>query len=362
MKKFVSLLLSMLCVAGAAVSCGESQDGFDGILTHKYNYDLSEYIDLAEYKGLPAEGYKYEVTDEMVEQQILATRSFYSRLTDVTDRGAQIGDTVYIDYVGTIDGAEFEGGSEEDCELTLGTGTFPEEFENAIVGAYAETDLSVDFTFPDPYLSAPEYSGMDVHFDIHVHTVCEQELPEYSEDFVRGYLGYDSIADFEAGLRQLIEDRYRDLYYQYVIAQLWDTISENTTVKKFPENETKTMYDDIIAAEQYYANAQGINFADYIGVNYQMTEDEYYTFVQEQVESRIKDEMICYAIARAENITLTEEEYTKRATEYALDFYGLDSLDALEAIYSHEAICQNLMFDKTREAVADYADVTIVND
>ena len=358
MKRFVSLLISMLCVAGAAVSCGKAQqEGFDGILTYKYNYDLSEYIDLAEYKGLPAEGYKYEVTDEMVEEQILATRSFYSRLTDVTDRGAEIGDTVYIDYVGTIDGAEFEGGSETDCELVLGTGTFPDEFEEAIVGAYAETELSVDFTFPDPYLSAPEYSGMDVHFDIHVHTVCEQELPEYSEDFVRGYLGYDSIAEFEESLRGMIADRYRNLYYQYIVAQLWGTVYDNTTVKKYPEEDIRKLYDDMVAAEQYYANAQGINFADYIGVNYQMTEDEYYTFIQEEAEKRLKEEMICYAIARAENITLNEEEYTKRATEYALDYYGLESLEAFEALYSHGTICQILMFDMVREAIVDYADL-----
>ncbi|MBR5312999.1 MAG: trigger factor [Clostridia bacterium] len=361
MKKVIALLLSMVCAAGTMVSCSKADDGFDGILTHNYNYDLSEYIDLAEYKGLSAEGYRYEVTDEMVEEQILATRSFYSRLTDV-ERGAQIGDTVYIDYVGTIDGAEFEGGSETDCELTLGTGTFPDEFEDAILGATAETELSVDFTFPDPYLTAPEYSGMDVHFDIHVHTVCEQELPEYNEDFVRGYLGYDSIADFEAGLRQLLADRYQNMYYQYVNAQVWNTVYENTTVKKFPEDEIRKQYDEVVEAEKYYAGMQGINFADYIGVNYQMTEDEYYAFVQEEVEKRIKREMICYAIARAENITLTEEEYKKRATEYALDYYGLDSLEAFETVYSHGSICQMLMFDKVHEVIVDYAEITYLND
>ena len=280
----------------------------------------------------------------------------------MTDRGAQMGDTVYIDYTGTIDGAEFEGGSEEDCELTLGTGTFPDEFEEAIVGAYAGTDLSVDFTFPDPYLAAPDYSGMDVHFDIRVHTVCEQELPEYSEDFVRGYLGYDSIADFEAGVRELISERYQALYFQYVIAQVWDTVFENTTVKKYPETETKEMYDEIIAGEQYYANAQGISFADYISVNYQVTEDEYYDYIQESVEARIKEEMICYAIARAENITLTEEEYSRRATEYALDYYGLDSLEAFEAVYGEDTIRQLILIDKAKEAIVEHANVTYLND
>lgn len=354
----------MMCVAGTAVSCGEktAEDDFKNLLTYKYNYDLSEYIDLAEYKGLTAEGYRYEVTDEMVEQQILATRSYYSRLTDVTDRGAEMGDTVYIDYVGTIDGEEFEGGSEEDCELVLGTGTFFDAFEEAIVGAYAETDLSVDLTFPDPYPAAPDYSGMDVHFDIHVHEVCEQELPEYNEDFVRGYLGYDSIEDFEAGLRELLAERYEGLYYQYVIAQVWEAVCDNTTVIKYPEEETQSMYDDMVTSEQLYAQAQGINFTDYVSVNYQMTEDEFYAYIQETVESRIKEEMICYAIARAENITLTSEEYTERATEYALDYYGLESLEAFETLYSHNTICQTIMIDKAKEIIVDYAEITYINE
>ncbi len=362
MKKLISLILAMLCVAGAAVSCGKAEEGYEGLLTYKYNYDLSEYIDLAEYKGLPANGYHYEVTDEEVEQQILATRSYYARLTDVTDRGAEFGDTVYIDYVGTIDGAEFEGGSEEDCELVLGTGTFLEGFEEAIVGAYPETELSVDLTFPDPYPAAPDFSGKAVHFDIHVHEVCEQELPVYGDEFVRGYLGYDSVEDFESGLRVLMEERYESLFKQYVVSQVWQTVYDNTVVKQYPQKEMQTMYDDMVSAEKLYAEAQGINFADYVSVNYQMTEDEFYASVQEYVEGRIKEEMICYAIARAENITLTDEEYSKRATEYALDIYGFDSLDALETIYSHGTICQILMIDKAKEALVDYADLTYIND
>ncbi|MGN1346752.1 MAG: trigger factor [Eubacteriales bacterium] len=361
MKKIISLILCVLFVAGAASACGEKKDEYGDLLNYKYNYDLSEYIDLADYKGIEAEGYRYEVTDELVEQQILATRSYYARLTDVTDRGAQMGDTVYIDYVGSIDGEEFEGGTEYDCELVLGTGTFFDDFEEAIVGAYPETELSVDLTFPDPYPASPDFSGVDVHFDIHVHSVCEQELPDYNEDFVRGYLGYESMEDFEKSLRELIADRYQSMYYQYVIAQVWDVVYEGTTVKKYPEKETQAMYDDIVTSEQLYAQAQGINFPDYVSVNYQMTEDEFYAYVQTQVEERIKEEMICYAIARAENITLTEEEYKTRATEYALDYYALDSLAAFETLYSQGTIRQILMMDKAKEKIVDYANVTYKN-
>lgn len=350
----------MLCIAGTTVSCGDgaSKKSFDGILTRKYNYDLSEYITLADYKGVPANGYQYEITDEMVDQHILATRSYYARLTDVTDRGAIMGDTVYIDYVGTIDGEEFEGGSEEDCEVVLGAGAFPEEFEEAIVGATPESELSVDLTFPNPYPAAPDYSGKEVHFEIHVHNVCEQELPLYNDEFVRGYLGYDSVADFEAGVRELLAEQYQERYNEFVISQVWTTVSENTTVVKYPEKEYQTMYDDYVTAEKTYAEMKGLSFPSYVSVMYEMTEDEYYAYIKETVEARMKDEMICYAIARAENITLDEEEYIERAKEYAEDIYELDSLEAFEAIYDHDTICEILMFDKAREAVAAAAEIT----
>lgn len=360
MKKTISLILSLIFLTGSFAACGKS-DPYAGILTYKYNYDLSEYIDLANYKGIPAEGYRYEVTDEIVNQQILATRSFYSRLIDVTDRGAEMGDTVYIDYTGSIDGETLDAASETDCELTLGTGTFPEDFERAIVGATPESSLSFDVTFPDPYPASPDMSGKTVHFDVTVHEVCEQELPDYTEDFVRGYLGYDSIADFEAGVRKLIEERYQSLYYTYVVDQVWSVVSDNTTVKKYPDREYKDMYDEMVTSVKVTADSQGINFADFVSVVYNKTEDEFYEYAKQEAERRVKEEMICYAIARAENITLTDEEYSKRATEYALDYYGLESLDAFEAIYSKETICQILMIDKVKEKIADYADVTYKN-
>ncbi len=364
MKKIVSLLLCMLCVAGTAVSCGDgaAAKNYDDILTRKYDYDLSEYISLADYKGIPASGYRYEITDEMVEEHILATRSYYARLTDVTDRGAKLGDTVYIDYVATIDGEEFEGGSETDCEVVLGAGAFPDELEEAIVGATPESELSVDVTFPNPYPAAPEYSGKEMHFDIHVHNVCKQELPLYNDEFVRGYLGYDSVADFETGIREVMAEQYRERYNEFVISQVWTTVFENTTVTKYPEKEYQVMYDDYVSAEKTYAEMKGIAFPDYLGVMYEMTEDEYYAYVKETVEARMKEEMICYAIARAENVALNDEEYTKRATEYAEDVYELDSLEAFEALYEHDTICEILMFDMAKEAIAASAEITYMEE
>lgn len=360
MKKAVSFILAALLLVPAAVSC-DSKNGESDLLTYRYDYDLSEYIELANYKGLPAQGYRINITEENIQQQILATRSYYSRLNDITDRGAEYGDTLYIDYVGTVDGTAVEGASEEDAEITIGTGALPEEFENSLLGAYAGDKLSFDVTFPDPYLEYPDLSGQAVHFEVSVNNVCEQELPEYNDDFVRAYLGYDSTEDYEQGLYKLLEDHYYEIYYQSIDAQIWNTVVENTTVIKYPEKELRDMYDDMVTSVEAYAITYGINFADYVQAIYGKTEDEFYEYAQEEAEAYVKEEMIKYAIARAENITLSDEEYAEGAEEYAIDIYGLDSLEAFEAIYDKNTIRQTLMYEKVHEVVVDYADVTFID-
>ena len=307
-------------------------------------------------------GYRIEVTDEAVQQQILTSRSYYSRLTDVTDRGAREGDTVYIDYTGTIDGEEFEGGSEEDVELTLGSGAFFDDFENALIGAYPETQLSLDLTFPDPYLQYPQYAGQDVHFEITVHQVCEQELPAYTDDFVRAYLGYGSRAEYEEAARQSLLDHYTEIYYQYVSNQVWEQVFENTEVIRYPEEELETMYNDMVSSNQAYADVMGLNFETFVYLNFDgITEEEFYEMARQEAEEKIKEEMIVYEIGRRENITLSEAEYTERATEYAVDYYGMASLEAFEAVYDKPTIRQTLLDDKVHELIVDLADVTLLD-
>ena len=126
MKKIVSLLLVLTFVCLAFISCGAKNKHF--------NYDLSEYIDLAEYKNIAAKTKKAEVTDEEVEEQIMATINYYARKNNVTDRPAQSGDYVTVDYAGYVDGVSENVVSIYDKEVAVGLGTLPEEFENAIIG------------------------------------------------------------------------------------------------------------------------------------------------------------------------------------------------------------------------------------
>ena len=357
MKKTIALVLSLLLLAGGTVSCRKEKE--NDLLTLKFNYDLSEYIDLAEYKGLPAEGYRFEVSDDAVAQQVLAARASYSRLTDVT-RGAEWGDTLYVDYTADVEGLSGEEGhlEEEDAEMTLGAGSMFDAFEESLLGVTPESSLSLDLTFPDPYYTSPEYAGRNVHFEITVHEICEQELPAYTDDFVRAYLGYDSIAEYEKALRDALMKHYTENYYEFVADQVWTAVLDNTAVKKFPEAELDELYNGRLEFDRAYSEITGLNWDAYLELYYQITDEEYLGLAKEEAESRIKEEMVCFAIARRENITLSEAEYQEMAADYAKR-EGYASVEALEAVYNKDDIRETLMEDKVVRLIVDLADVHI---
>lgn len=342
-----TFLCALLLLLGS--SCSKEPD----LLTYRYDYDLSQYLDLAPYEGLDAKTYAIDITDERVETEIYATLSYYARTTPVTGRGAEDGDLVTVNYTAVCEGEEIE--NETERELMLGMDLVPATFEDAVRGHYAGDTFSFDLTLPSPYEDAPEYSGKLAHYEGTLSAVNVQELPVYTDDFVRGYLGYDSIADYEAAVRQKLYDYYEESLTEYIVSQTWPQVVENSTVKSYPKAELDDMTKQIIESNQAYADLYKMGFAQYLQLYYKMTEDEFTAWAKEQAQAAMKEEMISYAIARAENLTLSEEEYTERATEYALEQYELDSLEALEELYGRETIRQTLLYDKVRELVAERA-------
>ncbi len=344
----------MLACASLLPSCSKEDD----LLTYRYNYDLSEYIDLPEYKNLPAQCSDYRLTeDEMnteVERQILLTRYSYSREIDVTDRGAAEGDIVTVDYTAYENG-ELTA-SDSTYEITLGFGMVPDEFESALSGVKPGDEKSFDCVYPENYQDE-DLAGKTVSVNLTVVSVCAAELPDYDDEFVRAYLGFDSVADFENALRQSIEDNAKDSYYMVVDGQTWTALFNNTNVKKYPDREYQERYDAMVGSAEAYAKTAGANFPDYVEAVYGMTEDEFYSYADEQAKILVKDDMIKYSIARAENVTISDEEYEIGVRELAAR-YDFDTAADFENTYDKAEIREILLFEKVHELVADLADVT----
>ncbi len=160
--------------------------------------DLIKEVKLAEYTNLVAERIVSEITDEDVENEITMTLEEYADHKEITDRPAQLGDTVNIDFVGYVDGEELEGGSEENSILVLGSDEFVEGFEEGIVGMKVNEVKDVVLTFPDDYF---DLAGLEATFHITLNSIQEIDTPEFNDAFVKEYTDYKNIDDYKKGIR-----------------------------------------------------------------------------------------------------------------------------------------------------------------
>ena len=196
MKKILAGALALMTAAPLLLAgCADKKNA---VTYDEYNYDLSEYVKLDKYKGIEIEDYTYEITDEDIQNQVLMARSNYATATE-TSNPAALTDQLNIDYDGYMDGETFSGGSDTDCDMTLGAGQFIDGFEAGLIGAKTGDTVTLELSFPDPYTSDPSLSGKPVQFVVTVNHVYEQELPEYTDYFVKQYYGYDTTALFETG-------------------------------------------------------------------------------------------------------------------------------------------------------------------
>ncbi len=347
--KFYKRIMCGVLAVGMCV-CGLGSCTKKDVLKSHYQYDLSRYIKLPEYKGLEAVGRGIILTEERIQAEIMAPVYYYAQTTSVTDRPAAAGDSVIVSYIGVCDGIQTETHSE--FELDLGIGMMPQEFEAAVIGHEVGDVFHAVSSYPDPYETLPECAGKTVEYTISLDAIFETKLPGYTDDFVKAYLGYDSIEEYESAVRSRLEEFNESAETYHVITQLWSKVSGGAEILQYPEKELKETYDEAIDAHKKLAEASDISFTDYVTTYYSMTVDEFYEKMMEEAKLDVKDEMICYAIARAENITITEEEYEERAMEYAEEQYGLDSLEDFEEVYGKDWIYRLILCDKVREWIA----------
>jgi len=342
--------------------CSDNKEiNLDDFLKIKYDYDLKDYIDLPEYKGLKAYSYEYDTDEEAyIEANILSVRTYHSR--DVKDDiEAKEGNSVFVNSVSTINGVQYSGGTANNYRVVIGSNTAGVAFENRLIGSKEGDHLSFDVSVPDNENEVSELRGKTVHYEVDIVAVCEVELPEFTDDFVKAYLGLDSIEAYKESLRKQLKDNYRDNTYKVIISQIWNPLLENTNYKKLPQDEVKKIYEKNLDSIKNYVSKSKLTLEQFAKSYYGISEEELLATIQSEAESTVKQELVCYQIARNENLTITEEEYTERATDYALNVYSLESLEEFEKQFSKAEILNAILIDMAQEKVADLADVTYVS-
>lgn len=360
MKRFLAVTLAALLLLAAA-SCGKTEkeettaesttdtaettestaettaytpaelnypDGFDYT-----TINLADYVKLGKYKGLTVTlTTSSEITDADVEKYIEDVRTQHSRTVEITDRAAKNGDELVIDYEGSLSGVTFEGGTATDATLTLGNGGWIDGFEEGIVGMTVGETKTVDATFPDPYKNNPDLAGKTAQFKITLKSISETVIPEYNDTFVRENFNYATMAEYEAYVRQTLAAQRQDEIAAEKQSATLAVAVDNAEVLKYPEGVVEDYMAQQIDYVRYYAAQYGMNYEDFVSAATGETVETYEAAVRAGAEQSVKEELVIWAIAGAENFTISEE---RRAEELKslLDYYGYDDLASMCEAY-----------------------------
>ncbi len=271
-------------------------------------------VTLGDYKNLTVATHEHPVSDEMVKERIERDRERVSRLVDIEDRAVEQGDTVNLNYAGTVDGVAFAGGTAENQTLVIGSGHFIPGFEEQMVGLAIGEEKDIPVTFPEQYHSE-ELAGKAAVFHVKVNGIQKKELPELDDDFAMDVSDFNTYAEYEADIRKKLEEEAEKSLEAERENALIEKAVANASVD-VPPPMVEEQLDQIIREMQLRMAYQGLKMDDYlkyIGQSAQQLRDMY----RGEAEGRAKVELVLEAIRKAEGIEPTEEEVDKQISEQA---------------------------------------------
>ena len=285
-------------------------------------------VTVTDYKGIEAVRNEQAITDADVDAEIERVRERNARTVDVTDRAAAMGDTVKIDFDGSVDGVAFDGGKAEGHELKLGSGQFIPGFEDQIVGHAIGDAFDVNVTFPEEY-HEKSLAGKAAVFAVKLHAIQMSELPTLDDEFAKDVSEFDTLAEYRADLLAKMTDRSKKsadaAFEDAVMMALVEKLEADIPECMF-EAETENFLRD-------YDNRlrmQGLDLATYFKYT-GMNLDTMRAQMRPQAEQQVKVRLALEKIAELENVTVSAEE--------------------IEAEYKRIAEAYNMAEDEVRKLV-----------
>ncbi len=319
-------------------------------------------FELPQYKGIKVGSLEYTATEEDITAKINEQAEKNAREITVTDDTAIIGDTLTIDFEGFDNGVAFDGGKGENYPLTLGSGTFIPGFEEALVGAKAESEVDVNVTFPEEYHSAA-LAGKPVLFKVYVHEIKRKELPVIDEEFALD-LGYDNLQALKDEMAEKVkaekEANLKTTAEQTIISEL-----VNNTEMEIAEAEIEAQTQQVRQSYESRLRSYGFQPEDYYRqvLEYSENKDpnQFEETFRSQAINELKSQYITKKILEVENLTPDEEEMEKEYERFA-ELYNMSVEDFKAQYLNNESvmsyITSSLVQNKFYDFLLENADTT----
>lgn len=271
-------------------------------------------VKLGEYKGIEAPAAVAEVTEEELNAELERLQQRHAELIVIDEEPAQNGDTVVIDFDGSVDGVPFEGGQADRHSLELGSGSFIPGFEEQVVGMATGDFKDVVVTFPETY-HAEELASKEAVFKVKVHEIKRKQLPELDDEFAKDVSEFDTLDEYKEELKKELSSRKQKDSEAARESVIVDKVSENAEVE-IPRAMVLGEVQNMVRDFDNRLRAQGMNLDMFLSFSGQTLTD-----LQEQMEGdaekRVRNNLVLDQIAKEENITVSEEEIEQELSDMA---------------------------------------------
>ena len=271
-------------------------------------------VTLGEYKGVSVKKETTVVTDVEVDARVEEERNKQATEIQVEDRAVAEGDTVNLDYAGTVDGVAFAGGTAQDQTLKIGSGSFIPGFEEQMIGMSIGEEKDLQVTFPEKY-HAEELAGKAAVFHVKVNSITETQLPALDDDFAKDISEFDTLEEYKADIRAKLEAQAAERDNNNFTNAVIEKVLENATVE-IPEAMIERQIDSMMRDFEYRLMGNGLkldDFLKYTGSDMKAFRENY----RGQAEKSVKAHLVLEAIEKAEAIDATQEQIDKQLEAFA---------------------------------------------
>ena len=317
------------------------------------NVQVKPEVKLGEYKGLEVKQVSAEVTEEDVETEIKKMQEQNARMVTVEDRPVSDKDSILLNFCGSVDGVEFEGGKAENYSLVVGSNTFIPGFEEQLIGMNAGDSKDVVVTFPEDYHSE-DLKGKEAVFAVEINEIKKTQLPKIDDEFVKDTTEFETLEELKNDIRAKAAESKKKSAEDAMKNEVVEKLAENMEVE-IPEVMVKNEVDNMLKDFENNLRYQGMDlntYYQYTGTSKEILEDQ----MKEDAEKRVRISLAVDAVSKSEGVEATEEdmeaEYKKMADIYKLE------VEKIKEIFQNsqdEAIKSTIVARKTVDLLLENA-------
>ena len=308
-------------------------------------------VELGKYKGIEIKKIEYTTTDKDIEHELGHMAERNSRLITIEDRPVQKGDITTIDFEGSIDGVNFEGGKAENHELEIGSNTFIPGFEDQIIGMKLEEEKDIKVKFPEDYFSK-DLAGKDAIFKVKLHEIKKKELPKIDDEFAKDVSEFDTLEELKNSIKEKLDTENQNKAKYETEEEAIKVVCDNTNLD-IPKGMIELEIDNMIKDMETRLSYQGLKLNQYLQMMGK-TENDIRENFKEQAEKSIKSRLILEAIVKAEKFNVSPEELENKIKEMAKQ-YNRNEEELLKNEQLKEYIEENIKTEKAVEFIVKNA-------